>query len=132
MQTTRGFTIIELIALIVLILVTGIVAFIQVQDIRASERDNQRKTDINAIYYGLEKVFHEKNSYFPETISPEVLPYVDPASFKDPNGLEINNRKSDYRYNASGCSEGKCRGYSLRSVLEKEADYTKTELTNHQ
>lgn len=132
MQSTRGFTVIELLVLIILIVVTAIVAVVQVQDIRASERDNERKTDINAMHYGLEKVFYEKNKYFPETISPEVLPYVAPASFKDPAGLEINDRKSNYRYNASGCSEGKCRGYSLRSVLQKEADYVKNELTIRQ
>lgn len=132
MQSTRGFTVIELLVLIVLIAATAAVGFMQVQDIRASERDNERKTDINAVYYGLEKVFYEKNNYFPETISPEVLPYVSPASFKDPDGLDINSRESDYRYNASGCSEGKCRGYSLRSVLEKEADYVKNELISLQ
>lgn len=127
MQTQRGFTIIELIVFILLILILGIIAFIQVQDIRASERDNQRKTDINAMYYGIEKVFYDKNKYYPEVINKEVLPYVSPESFKDPNGLEVNNRKSDYRYNPSGCVERKCKGYSLRSVMQKEADFVKTE-----
>lgn len=132
MQTTRGFTIIELIVFIALLLAIGVVAFIQVQDIRASERDNQRKTDINTVHYGIEKVFYEKNNYYPEAVNPEVLPYVNPTSFKDPDGVEINNRQSDYRYNPSGCIEGKCQGYSLRSVLQKEADYVKTELSTHQ
>ncbi len=130
MLRTRGFTVIELIVLIILLFAIGLVVFIQVQDIRASERDNQRKSDINAIYYGLEEVFYEKNNYYPERISAKVLPYVSPESFKDPNGYEINNRKSDYRYNPSGCVGGKCEGYSLRSVLQKEADFVKTEKSN--
>ena len=130
MQTQRGFTLIELIVFILLILVLGIAAFFQIQDIRASERDNQRKTDINAIYYGLEKVFYEKNGYYPEAVDAKTLSYVSPESFKDPNGKEINNRESDYRYNPSGCVEGKCEGYSLRSVLQKEADYVKTDISN--
>ena len=130
MQTQRGFTLIELIVFILLILVLGIAAFFQIQDIRASERDNQRKTDINAIYYGLEKVFYEKKGYYPEAVDTKTLSYVSPESFKDPNGKEINNRESDYRYNPSGCVEGKCEGYSLRSVLQKEADYVKTDVSN--
>lgn len=130
MQTQRGFTLIELAIFILLILVLGITAFFQIQDVRASERDDERKTDINAMYYGLEKVYYEKNGYYPEAVDSKTLPYVSPESFKDPNGKEINNRESDYRYNPSGCVEGKCEGYSLRSVLQKEADYVKTDISN--
>ncbi len=132
MQTHRGFTVIELVVFILLLITIGVVAFIQVQDIRASERDNQRKADINAIYYGIEEVFSKENDYYPEVVNAEVLPYVNPDSFKDPSGYEINSRQSDYRYNPSGCVEGKCEGYSLRSVLQKEADYIKTELSTRQ
>lgn len=132
MQRTRGFTIIELVVLIILLFAIGMIAFIQVQDIHESERDKQRKTDINAIYYGLEKAFHKENKYYPETVSAKVLPYVSPESFKDPNGYEINDRQSDYRYNPSGCVEGKCEGYALRTVLQKEADFIKTDITNRQ
>lgn len=130
MQTQRGFTIVELIVFICLMLILGITAFLQIQDIRSSERDNQRKTDINAIYYGLEKVYYEKNGYYPTVVDPKTLPYVRPESFRDPNGKEIDDRESDYRYNPSGCVEGKCEGYSLRSVLQKEADYVKTDISN--
>lgn len=127
MQTHRGFTIIELIIFILLLIAIGITAFVQIQDIQASERDNQRKADINAIYYGLEKVFNKENDYYPEVVNTKVLPYVSPDSFKDPNGYEINNRQSNYRYAPSGCVEGKCEGYTLRTVLQKESDFIKTD-----
>lgn len=130
MQTHRGFTIIELVIFVLLLLAIGIIAFIQVQDIRASERDNQRKSDISAIYYGLEKVFKKEHNYFPETVSHKILPYVSPEAFKDPDGHSINDRRSDYRYNPSGCVEGKCEGYTLRAVLQKEADFIKTDTSS--
>lgn len=124
MHSVRGFTTIEIIALTIVILLVGAAALVQIQNIQSSERDNLRKTNINAIYHGL-KIFYKKNSYYPEIVNSKTLPFISPEAFRDPSNLVINSRESDFRYAPSGCAEERCRSYTLRSTLEKEADYIK-------
>lgn len=125
MKSSRGFTVIELIVVIVLFLMASVIFFIQKNNVEVAGRDNTRKTAINAIYYSLEEVYFKKNNSYPRVISAEVLPSVDPELFKDPDGVKIGESDSDYRYEASGCTENTCASYSLRADLEYEADYIK-------
>jgi type II secretory pathway pseudopilin PulG len=121
----RGFTVIELLALVALLVVVGVVFWTQKTNIETAARDDKRKTSINAIYYGLEEVFYPVNKFYPKTVTESTLTSVDPALMKDPNGKAIGAADSDYRYEGKNCSGDSCKGYSLRSNLENEADYTK-------
>ena len=99
----------------------------QKAQVEAASRDSQRKTAINAMYYGLEEVFYEKNGYYPQTIDSKTLRSVDPVLFYDPDGHKIGQSQSSYHYDSRDCSlDGKCRSYVLHSDMEHEASYEKT------
>ena len=122
----RGFTIIELLFIIVVLLAAGILFFVQKNNLEVAARDETRKTAINAMYYSLEEVFYKTNGYYPRTIDEKVLSSVDPALFTDPEAIKIGDGDSDYRYEPLNCADDKCKGYSLRTFLENEDDYVKT------
>lgn len=126
----RGFTVIELLALIVILAIIGTVFWTQKTAIETSARDDQRKTAINAMYYSLEEVYYPTHKNYPKTLSSSTLPSVDPAQFKDPAGKELGTSMSDYRYEGKECSGDTCKSYSLRTTLENEADYVKNSRNN--
>lgn len=122
----RGFTVIELMSVIVLLFFIGIVFWIQKNNIQVAARDDQRKTAINSIYHTLEEVYFPTNKSYPKTINEATLPSVDPSLLKDPDGLQIGTAGSDYRYEPTNCEDTSCKGYSLRALLENEDDFVKT------
>lgn len=126
MKTHKGFTVIELVAVISFLVLAAIATAAQVQSLRASERDNQRKTAINAMYYNLEKVYYPDNHAYPTAINSKVLTAMDPALFTDPNGKKLGDNDSDYRYEGINCTDQTCQDYKLSAKLEREADYVKT------
>lgn len=126
MKYSKGFTVIELFAVIVLFASAGILFFNQKANIEITARDNQRKSAINAMHFSLEESFHKANAYYPPTIDAGTLVTMDPDLFTDPEGIALGEAESDYRYEPTGCVDGKCTGYTLRADLEKEADFTKT------
>lgn len=128
--TTHGFTIIELIFIIVLAGAASTLFFIQRNNLQVAGRDETRKTSINAMYYSIEEVFFKEKGYYPRTITEAVLPSVDPSLFKDPDGIKIGESSGSYRYEPYNCTDDKCKGYSLRSTLQNEADYVKTNRSN--
>jgi len=125
-RASHGFTVIELVFTVALIAAACVVFFVQKNNLEISNRDNERKTAINAMYYSLENVYFTAHGYYPSSISSSVLPSVDPALFTDPNGKLINSSGSDYHYQATNCTNNQCKGYTLRASLENEADYIKT------
>lgn len=126
MKSSRGFTVIELLIVITLFAVASVVFFVQKNHVEVAARDDARKTSINAMYYSLEEVYFAKNKSYPRTINAEVLPSVAPDLFKDPNGVKIGESTSDFRYEPLNCNGDSCKGYSLRTTLEAEDDYVKT------
>jgi general secretion pathway protein G len=126
MKRESGFTVIELIVVIVFLGVAATLLLIQKGNLEAAKRDNQRKTAVNAMYYNLEEVFYEKNKFYPSKIDSKTLRAMDPGLFTDPNGVKMNETKSTYRYDGTNCDNDKCKSYTLRADLEREADYIKT------
>ena len=123
----QGFTVIELLVVMVILAVGGWLFFNEKARIDSVERDNTRKIAINAMYYNLEEVYYPKNGYYPSTINSKVLRAMDPTLFTDPYGTKMNEAEADYRYEPVDCTtDGKCTGYSLRASLEREGDYIKT------
>lgn len=126
MKRSHGFTVIELIIVIVFAGLAASLLLYQKANVQAAQRDEARKTAINAMYYNLEEVFYEKNHYYPEKIDSKTLRAMDPALFSDPNGVKLGESGSDYRYDSTDCTNDQCKGYTLRSHMQKEADYVKT------
>jgi len=128
--TSRGFTIIELLFIIVLLTAASVLFFVQKNNLEVAGRDETRKTSINAMYYSIEEVYFKNNGYYPRTVDEKVLPSVDPTLFKDPAGVKIGESTSDYRYEAYNCTDDRCKSYTLRASLQNEADYVKTNRSN--
>lgn len=126
MNTSRGFTVIEIIIVVVILGAASLLFFTQKNHVEVSARDDARKTAINAMYYGLEEVYFKENKSYPRSLSSKQLPSVDPELFKDPNGTALGEGASDYRYEAFGCDGDACKGYTLRTTLENEDDFVKT------
>lgn len=125
MDNKKGFTLVELVVVILFASLLLVLFFVQKANTDAMNRDDERKEAINAMYYALEEGFYEKNGYYPETISEENLKVMDPALFTDPNGVNLGNAGSSYSYEVANCENGKCREYTLRAKLEKENEYIK-------
>ena len=122
----RGFTVIELLVVIVVLFVGGWLYFNEKATADATQRDSARKVAINAMYYNLEEVFFPKNNYYPQTIDSKTLRAMDAGLFTDPNGVKLGEAGSNYRYEPTGCTtDGKCSGFTLRSSMEREADFIK-------
>ena len=133
MKTTsvsKGFTIIELLFIIVLLAAASILFFVQKNNLEVAGRDEIRKTSINAMYYSIEEVYFKTNNFYPRTIDTAILPSVDPALFKDPSGVKIGESESNYRYEPYNCDGDQCKNYTLRTTLENEDDYVKTNRSN--
>lgn len=129
MRKQQGFTVIEIIVVIVFLATVATLFFMQRGNLASSQRDDQRKVAINAMYYSLEEVFFAKNGFYPTKIDSATLRSVDPDLFTDPNGIKIGEAGSNYRYDGENCESDKCKGYTLRADLEREDDYVKTNRT---
>jgi len=125
-KRSLGFTVIEILFAVVLISAASILFFVQKNDLEIVTRDNTKKTSINAMYYGLEEIFYPTNKYYPHTINSDNLKSVDPALFTDMNGVKLGDVGSLYTYEPTRCINDQCTGYTLKTSLENEADYIKT------
>lgn len=125
MKKQAGFTALELIVAIIVLIAAGAIFLIQKNDIAAEHRDSTRKTAINAIYYNLEEVVRPTLGGYPATLDAKQLKAMDSDLLKDPNGILINETGSDYHYEPSSCNGTVCQHYVLRAALEKEAEFVK-------
>lgn len=126
MKRESGFTVVEIIAVILFLGLVAVLLLMQKGNLQASQRDHTRKTAINAMYYSLEEVFYEKNGYYPAKIDSKTLRSMDPELFTDPKEVKMNEEGSSYRYEGLNCENEKCKAYKLTATLEKEAAYEKT------
>lgn len=127
MKRSRGFTVIELLVVIVLLGVGCWVFFTEKATADAIRRDSARKIAVNAMYYNLEEVYFEKNGYYPSSIDSKTLRAMDPVLFTDPTGKKLGEPGAEYRYDGKNCTtDGKCKAYKLSGSLEREGDYIKT------
>ena len=126
MKYSRGFTVIELLIVIVLFAAASLLFFVQKNNVEIAAKDEARKTSINAMYYSLEEVYFKQNNTYPRTVNSTILPSVDPELFKDPSGVKIGEANSNFSYEASNCDGDVCKEYTLRTTLQNEDDYIKT------
>ena len=125
MKSKQGFTIFEIIIVAVFAGLLFILFFIQKSNLDAFDRDEKRKTAINAMYYALEESFYKEHKYYPETINEKNITVIDPALWTDPDGFNLGDSFSSYSYEPANCNEGKCQEYTLKAELEKEDAYIK-------
>jgi type II secretory pathway pseudopilin PulG len=133
-----------IVELIVVTIVIGILAgliFIGVTDSQARARNTERAADIDTLHSRLEEYRTDRGGY-PETLSAELFPGLNPEVLVDPRGQDIDIRTPvatqadaldtedpdgtgpDYIYVAypEGCGGITCRGYILKSFIENPAD----------
>lgn len=119
MKPMFRITPIELVALTLLALVVGTIGFDRYQALDAIHRDQERKIALNTIHYNLQEIVRPEKGGYPRTLKASDLSAMEPGKLRDPAGVTIGNRDSDYRYEPSGCNGGElCRSYTLRSKLE--------------
>jgi type II secretory pathway pseudopilin PulG len=123
MKSRKGFTVLEVIIVILFAGIGLMFFFLQKVNVDAMERDEDRKVAINAMFFALEESFYAENGYYPSSISAENLTVIDPALFTDPFGLNIGDPSSSYSYEPTNCENEKCKSYTLRSLMEKESEY---------
>lgn len=122
----KGFTVIELLIVGAFAGLLVILFFLQKANVAAMQRDDQRKTAINAMYYALEGYYYPKYGYYPNQLTEEELPVIDPQLFTDPQGVNLGKEASSYVYEAANCnSQNQCQEFMLRATLEKEDTYIK-------
>jgi len=126
----RGFTVIELLLVTVVLTIIGVVFWQQFNTVQAAARDDERRHAINSMYYNLEDIFYAKNKFYPKTITEKNLTAMEKDLFTDPNGVKLGDSQSDYRYEPVNCSGDECKGYTLRASMEKEADFVKESRSN--
>lgn len=122
----HGFTVIEIVFIVIIMSIASVVFFIQKNNIEIVQKDDKKKTAINAMYYSLEEVFYKENSFYPQELNSTALRSVDPQLFTDPDGININEPGCAYTYIPVNCSDNKCQKYTLKAELDNEGDYEKT------
>ncbi len=126
MNVKKGFTIIEVTIVGAFAALLVIIFFLQKANVDAMNRDDDRKTAINAMYYALEEYYYPKYGYYPSEINEDVLPVIDPQLFTDPFGANVGTETSTYSYEPANCNTAnECQDFILRANLEKEDTYIK-------
>ncbi len=138
LQYHFGFTIIELLIVIVVIGILSSFAVVGIGDSRARGRDVERTSDIDNLHSKLEE-YHSDNGGYPNTFNATTFSGLDPEALKDPNGnaIVINTQVSDqavaiaaanptatgasyiYIPYPTSCAAITCTGYVLKSYIER-------------
>lgn len=136
-QQESGFTIVELLIVIVVIGILAALVLNTFQGVQARARDTERTTDINALHTQYE-VYYNDNGYYPTYAVASVatnFPGLDSEAVVDPNNNTISNgavpavnsTDNGYYYQANnpvGCDNAapatQCVDYTLGVVKESD------------
>ncbi len=142
LKQQRGFTIVELLIVIVVIGILATLVIVTFTGIQQKARNTKRQTDINAIQSHLE-AYKAQNGYYPtmahvndSTWRGTNMKGLDPAALQDPKGssqaLAATTSATAYGYapvndSSADCSadETTCSGYTLTATLEGGGTYQK-------
>lgn len=141
MQTrTRGFTVVELLIVIVIISIIITLAVFSYLSVQGQSRDSQRASNISALSDALEK-YYEKNGEYPScsdlrTSPKDTLPDLDAQTLMMPNNSAANavvcthitsSTTSDVISYVSSCSSGSsCQSWTLRYKQEDGGEIVAT------
>lgn len=139
----QGFTIIELLIVIVVIGILAALVLNSFSGVQARARDTERKSDINAIRSQLEVYYNDNGGYPSEadlvaqtngdfTWAATNLPGFELEALVDPRGNVVNAAGGTYTYEAlpADCDTGECDSFTLSADLESSTPdpYTKESL----
>ena len=141
-KKNSGFTIIELLIVIIVIGILATLVIVTYNGIQQKARDTKRKTDINAVQGQVEAYFAQNGKYptlanvNDSTWRSTNMKGLDPSALKDPNGstqaLVATTTANSYVYavTPSGCDNSgtDCTGYALTATLEGGGTYSKQAL----
>lgn len=136
----QGFTIVELLIVIVVIGILAALVLNSFQGVQARARDTERRTDINAVTTQLE-VYYNDNGGYPAIADLTDTAWVqanlqglDLEALNDPRGFALNAAGGSYTYTpaAVGCATGACVSFSMSADLERSTPdpYVKNSLNN--
>ncbi len=115
----KGFTIIELLVVIVIIGILVALALPQLFAAQQRGRDTERKNDLKNIKTQLENFYNDNDEY------PAGLDEIDELTDED---VQDPKTKNDYTYTAADAnSEGGFQSYTLRATLENKKDKSATD-----
>jgi type II secretion system protein G len=107
----KGFTIIELLVVIVIIGILVALALPNLFSAQARGRDTDRKNDLKNIQQQLETYFNDNGNY-PSDLATVVTVAAD----------RQGPRGDAYTYTGGGCVTTKCTSYTLSADLENDSD----------
>ena len=142
-QKSKGFTIVELLIVIVVIAILATLVIVTFTGIQQKARDSKRQTDVDALDSHLE-AFYANNGYYP-TITDLTTPAwisanmkgFDPNALTDPKGSTITGNAPAsgtyaYSYVTQGCttsspssSSNECTSFVLTAELESGGTFVK-------
>lgn len=141
--TSRGFTIVELLIVIVVIGILAALVIVTYNGIQQKARDTERKTDVNALHGQLE-AYQAQNGKYPTlanvndaTFRSTNMKGLDAAALQDPKGtaqtLADAVAANVYAYVAApaNCDNGvggDCTSYTMTATLEGGGTYVKQSL----
>ena len=142
----KGFTIVELLIVIVVIGILATLVIVTFSGIQQKGRDSQRRTDINALASHVSAYYADKG-YYPTAFDLNTPAWrsanakgLDPEALRDPKAAAssvdigtVTATAAQYGYVFTGCTEGQasddtnaCTGYELTAHLESDGStYTK-------
>lgn len=157
-RKNQGFTIVELLIVIVVIGILAGLVLNSFQGVQARARDTERRTDINSVATQLEVYYNDKGGYpaagdLANATAATAQAWIsgnlkgaDADAFKDPKGVQLGTTASTYTYNnnngtasTTGCvsptdSAGAantgtfCEHFSITADMEKQTDVSKNSL----
>lgn len=145
-KISRGFTIVELLIVIVVIGILAALVVVTYNGIQQKARDTERKTDVNAIHGQLE-AYQAQNGKYPTlanvndpTFRSDNMKGLDSAALYDPNGDKTDTTPLadavaanvySYVVTPATCDNGAagdCTGYTMTATLEEGGTYVKQSL----
>jgi len=151
-KQTKGFTIVELLIVIVVIGILAALVITTFTGVQQSARNTERQTDVKAIH-GQVEAYYAKNGKYPTLDNMNTNAWrgtnmkgLDNEAIKDPKGAGAGAATSDtapyqlgsaaaaniysYVVTPSGCdnSATDCTGYTLTATLEGGGTFVKTAL----
>jgi len=142
-QKSKGFTIVELLIVIVVIAILATLVIVTFTGIQQKARDSKRQTDVDALDSHLE-AFYADNGYYPTITDLQSSTWVsanmkgfDPTALVDPKGTSITGSAPAtgtyaYSYVTQGCttsqpssSTNECTGFVLTAELEAGGTFVK-------
>jgi type II secretion system protein G len=115
-KNQKGFTIIELLVVIVIIGILVALALPNLFSAQARGRDTDRKNELKNLQQKLETYFNDNNGYPAEAgFATDIAASADETT---------GPRNDAYTYNAldEGCADGACTSFSLTANLENDDD----------